>query len=177
MVNASIGYLNTEFEEFLSAFGRCPADATPAELAGPCMGVGPGETRVVDVSGNSLQNAPEWKGNVNGTYTVGLRSGAEVRIFGQVSYQSELFHTQFNDPLIGQDATTLVDGRVAWVSADGNWELAAYGKNLTDEEYFQNTVRFTSLSEGNPADRFNIGAGLGYPAPGRSWGVEATRRF
>ncbi|WP_405237108.1 TonB-dependent receptor [Lentisalinibacter orientalis] len=177
VVNASIGYLNTEFEEFLSAFGRCPADATPAELAGPCMGVGPGETRVVDVSGNNLQNAPEWKGNVNGTYTVGLRSGAEVRIFGQVSYQSELFHTQFNDPLIGQDATTLVDGRVAWVSADGNWELAAYGKNLTDEEYFQNTVRFTSLSEGNPADRFNIGAGLGYPAPGRSWGVEATLRF
>ena len=45
------------------------------------------------------------------------------------------------------------------------------------EEYFQNTVRFTSLSEGNPADRYNIGAGLGYPAPGTSWGLEGTVRF
>ncbi len=177
VVNASLGYLNTEFKEFVSANGRCPADATPAELAGPCRGAGPGETRVADLSGNELQNAPEWKANVNGTYTIGLRDGAEVMIFGQVSYQSELFHTQFNDPLIGQDATTLVDGRVAWLSSGGEWEIAAYAKNLFDEEYYQNTVRFTSLSEGNPADRFNIGAGLGYPAPGRSWGVEATYRF
>ena len=84
---------------------------------------------------------------------------------------------QFNDPLIGQDDITLIDARVAWTSADDKYEVAVFGKNLSDEEYFQNTVRFTSLSEGNAADRFNIGAGLGYPAPMRSWGLEGTIRF
>ncbi len=177
LVNASLGYLDAEFDTFISANGRCPADATPAELAGPCNGAGAGETRVADLSGNRLQNAPEWKFNLNGTYTIKLDNGGEVDVFAQVSHQSEIFHTQFNDPLIGQDDTTLVDARIAYIGIGGYWEFALWGKNLTDEEYFQNTVRFTSLSEGNPADRFNIGAGLGYPAPGRSYGVEATYRF
>jgi iron complex outermembrane receptor protein len=176
-INASIGYLSAEFEDFQSAFGSCPADATPAELAGGCMGAAAGEARVVQLSGNTLQNAPEFKGNLNATYVIDLASGSAISLFGQLSHQSEIFHTQFNDPLIGQDAITLLDARAAWTSADDKYELALYGKNLTDEEYFQNTVRFTSLSEGNPADRFNIGAGLGYPAPGVSWGLEGTVRF
>jgi len=177
MINASLGYLSAEFNDFQSAFGRCPADATPAELAGGCMGAGAGETRVVQLKGNTLQNAPEFKANLNGTYTIDLSGGAHIDLFGQVSHQSEIFHTQFNDPLIGQDAITLLDARAAWSSADDKYTVALYGKNLTDEDYFQNTVRFTSLSEGNPADRFNIGAGLGYPAPGMSWGLEGTVRF
>ena len=177
VVNASVGFLNAEFDAFLSAFGRCPADATPAELAGGCMGAAAGETRLVNLDGNTLQNAPDFKGNLNGTYTIDLAGGAAVTLFGQVSHQSELFHTQFNDPLIGQDAITLLDARVAYIAADDRWEVAVYGRNLSDEEYFQNTVRFTSLSEGNPADRFNIGAGLGYPAPGASYGIEGTLRF
>lgn len=176
-LNASLGYLNAEYDEFLSPFGICPADATPAEIAGGCNGAAPGEARVFDLSGNTLQNAPEWKANANGTYSIDVANGGRVDLFGQVSFQSELFHTQFNDPLIGEDDLTLVAARVAYFTAEERWEFALYGKNLTDEEYFQNTVRFTSLSEGNPADRFNIGAGLGYPAPGRSWGAEATYRF
>ena len=177
VVNASVGFLEAEFDAFLSAFGICPADATPEELAGGCMGAAAGETRTVNLDGNKLQNAPEFKGNVNGTYTVELAGGGELTFFGQVSHQGELFHTQFNDPLIGQDAITLVDARVAYESPGDRFEVAVYGRNITDEEYFQNTVRFTSLSEGNPADRFNIGAGLGYPAPGSTWGIEGTVRF
>ncbi|MEQ8514066.1 MAG: TonB-dependent receptor, partial [Chromatocurvus sp.] len=29
----------------------------------------------------------------------------------------------------------LMDARVAWVSSDLQWEVALWGKNLTDEEY------------------------------------------
>lgn len=177
LLNATVGYLSAEFQEFISANGRCPADATPGELAGGCNGAGPGETRVADLSGNTLQNAPEWKVNINGTYTVEMSGGGTVDLFAQVSHQSRIFHTQFNDPLIGQGSTTLLDARVAYTAPNEKWDIAVFGKNLGDKEYFQNTVRFTSLSEGNPADRFNIGAGLGYPAPGRTYGVEASWYF
>lgn len=177
LIRGSIGYLNTEFEDFVSAFGRCPADATPAELAGPCNGAIAGATRSVDLSGAALQNAPEVKANLNATYTIELAGGARVDLFGQASFQSQIYHTQFNDRLIGQEPITLIDARASWHSADDKYEVAVFGKNLSDEEYFQNTVRFTSLSEGNPADRFNIGAGLGYPAPGVNWGLEGTVRF
>ena len=175
--NASLGYLNAEFKDFISANGLCPADATPAELAGGCNGAAAGEARTANLSGNTLQNAPEWKLNANGTYSIGFQDGGRIDLFAQMSFQSELFHTQFNDPLIGQDDITLVDARISYVSPNEGWELAVYGKNIFDEEYFQNTVRFTSLSEGNPADRFNIGAGLGYPAPGNTFGLETLFRF
>jgi len=176
-INASIGFLSAEYDDFQSAYGRCPSDATPEELAGDCLGAAAGAARVVQLAGNTLQNAPELKVNVNATYVIDLAGGSAISLFGQVSHQSEIFHTQFNDPLIGQDDVTLLDARVAWTSSDDKYEVALYGKNLSDEEYFQNTVSFTSLSEGNPADRYNIGAGLGYPAPGTSWGLEGTVRF
>lgn len=177
LINVSLGFLDATFKDFVSANGICPADATPAELAGPCNGALAGETRVADLSGNTLQNAPEFKGNLNATYSIAMAGGGVLDLFGQISHQSELFHTQFNDPLIGQDSITLLDARIAYTTASEQFVVALFGKNLSDEEYFQNTVRFTSLSEGNPADRFNIGAGLGYPAPGTSWGIEATLRF
>ena len=54
--------------------------------------------------------------------------------------------------------------------------FALFGKNLGDEEYFHNIVQFTSTSDAR-RDPFNIGNALGYPAPGRQWGVELTYRF
>ena len=58
----------------------------------------------------------------------------------------------------------------------GGLEVAAFGKNLGDEDYFHNIVQFTSTSDAR-RDPFNIGNALGYPAPGRQWGVELLYRF
>lgn len=155
-INGSAAYLDATYDEFISTFGNATG---------------------VDLSGNRLNNAPKVSLNVNATYEVPLSSGARVDIFGQLSYQSRVFHTQNNEDLIGQDGFALLDVRIAYVAEDESWEFAIFGKNLTDEEYFQNTVRFTSLSQGNPADVNNIGAGLGYPGEGLSYGVQASYRF
>ena len=155
-INGSAAYLDATYDEFVSTFGNATG---------------------VDLSGNRLNNAPKVSLNVNATYEVPLSNGARVDIFGQLSYQSRVFHTQNNEDLIGQDGFALLDARIAYVAEDESWEIAVFGKNLTDEEYFQNTVRFTSLSQGNPADVDNIGAGLGYPGEGLSYGVQASYRF
>jgi iron complex outermembrane receptor protein len=166
----AISWLDTEYDKFLTAYGSFPC--TPVPPATTCAR----PLREFDASGKQLVNAPEWKLNATAQYEIPLGTLGSIVLFGQVSYQDDLYFTQINEPEVGQEAITLLDARIAWLSADANWELAAFGKNLSDEDYFHNGVRFTSTSD--PAkDVFQIGNALGYPAPGRTWGVQATWRF
>lgn len=166
----ALSYLDAKYDEFLTAFGSTPC--TPVPPATTCTR----PPRPFDASGNRMVNAPEWKANATVQYTFTLGDRGSLVLAGQLSYQDEVFFTQINEPEVGQDAITLLDARASWFSPSGALELSAWGKNLSDEEYFHNGVRFTSTSD--PAkDVFQIGNALGYPAPGRSWGVRATYRF
>jgi iron complex outermembrane receptor protein len=166
----AVSYLDAEYDEFITAFGSTPC--TPVPPATTCVR----PLRPFDASGNRMVNAPEWKANATAQYTFALGDRGSLVLAGQLSYQDDIFFTQINEPEVGQKAITLIDARASWFSPSGQLELAAYGKNLSDEEYFHNGVRFTSTSD--PAkDVFQIGNALGYPAPGRSWGVRATYRF
>lgn len=175
-LSVSGSYLDAEYDEFLSPFGICPEDATPAEIAGACNGAAPGESRTFDLSGNTLTNAPEFNVNVNTQYDIRLANRGTVTLYAQVAYQSELFFTQFNEDAVGEDDVTLTDARVSYTSPDDRWSVGFLAKNIFDKNYFQNGVRFTSTSD--PAkDRFQIGNALGYPAQGRSWALQGKINF
>lgn len=159
-LSAAVSFLDAEYDRFTDRQGSNP-DGTP---------------RVLDLSGNRLPNAPEFKGSVQAQYTLDLVGGQALVLTGRYSYQSKVYFTQFNEDVVGQKGFGLVDARVAWLSADGRWEVAAHGRNLTGEDYFLNGVRFTSTSDA-ALDPLGIGNALGYPAAGRSWGVTATYNF
>ena len=156
---AGASLLDTEYENFASAFG--------SNAGGPIA---------TDLSGNELINAPDFKLSSSLDYNQPLANGARLAFTGQVSYQSRVFFSKENEKLMSQEGYALVDARLAYVSADGKWELAGVARNLFDEEYFQNTVRFTSMND-VARDPDNIGHPLGYPAEGRSFGVQAAYRF
>lgn len=172
---ASLAVLDATYDEFNTPYGRCtPANAAldPANCAGTVV-AGP---RIIDASGNTLNNAPDFKGTASARYFVPLPSG-RIELFGQVAYQDEVyFNSPANDPVASQEAITLVDARVGWENDSGALSVAAFGKNLTDEEYFHNIVQFTSTSDAN-RDIFAVGNGLGYAAAGRTWGLEVMYRF
>ena len=152
--NLSASWLDSEYDDFVTTFG----------------------SDVVDVSGNELINAPEIKLTTNLRYDWEL-FGNTAYLFGQLTYQDDVYHSQFNEDVVGQDSYTLVDARAGYTfGAEGQWELAAIIKNATDEEYFQNSVRFTSLSD-SASDPERIGAALGYPGEGRTYGVQLRYSF
>ena len=158
--NAAGMWLDSEYDDFVTTFGNLPT----------------GGPNVVDLSGNQLINAPELKlvSNLRKDFAL---AGNDAYVFGQVTWTDDIYHSQFNEPVIGQGAITLVDLRAGWFfGQDQAWEVAALVKNLTDEEYYQNSVRFTSLSD-TTTDPLRIGAALGYPAEGRSYGVQLRYRF
>lgn len=152
--NLAATWLDSEYDDFITTFG----------------------VDVVDLAGNELINAPEFKavGNLRYEWQLGANT---AYVFGQVSHSSELYHSQFNEDVVGQDDLTLVDFRAGYRFGElQNWEVAAIVKNLTDEEYYQTSVRFTSLSDAT-TDPKRIGAALGYPAEGRSYGVQVRYTF
>jgi iron complex outermembrane receptor protein len=195
-LNASLGYLDAKYDRYLATYGVCTLYAIQVVQDRNCLGTNPftgapfvpGNARPVNASGNRLNNAPEIKSTLSALYSFELGGAGSLSLFGQLAYQDEIFFNPANDPNARQDAVTLLDARVAYTTASGALEIAAFGKNLSDEEYFHNIVQFTSTSLPPPAaalppptatitDPLSIGHALGYPAPGRQWGVELTYRF
>jgi len=170
---AAISYLDATYDSFVTPYGTCTVANAAADAR--CAGR-PGLPRLIDASGNRLNNAPEIKATLSAGYGIDLASGGRVSLFAQVAHQGRVYFLPANTDVMSQKAYTLVDARVSYTAEGGALELSAFGRNLGDEDYFHNIVQFTSTSDAR-RDPFNIGSALGYPAPGRQWGVELTYRF
>lgn len=162
----SASWLDARYRRFSTPFGLSPAVVTG----------GPRAPNIVDVSGNRLRNAPEWKLSGSVDYEVELSSTLRLRASTLVSYQSRVYFSPFNETTVSNAPFTLVDARLGLGATNDRWEVAVIGKNLTDRAYFSNIVRFTSTSIPS-VDPRNIGNALGYPQPGRTVSIQLSVRY
>jgi iron complex outermembrane receptor protein len=133
-IGGSVAFLDTEYEDFLTetvvAASRCSgSDAVfvdPGDISQGCR---------LDFSGNNLRQAPEFSANVFAKYTLGLASGATIAAKVDVRYQDDSFYDPDSSPLTLIPSYTLVDASIAYTSANGNWKLALWAKNLNDEDH------------------------------------------
>lgn len=79
--------------------------------------------------------SPEWTVSLAPELRFPLNSGAEIAATGSYSYRSEMFGQSFNSEQNKIGSRSLVDVYVQYTAADGNWSIAAYGKNVGDEVY------------------------------------------
>jgi len=102
-------------------------------------------------------------------FTVATRLGNGARLYAtpSVTYRSKIFFEVPNNPLISQEAVTLVNLRAGMSFGDDKWELVAYARNLLDEEYL--------LDAGNTGGAFGIPTYI--PAEPRLYGVQVSTRF
>lgn len=107
-LQAGVGLLHTELGSFVASSGAVPA-------------------------GNKLPNAPELTFNGSAQYDVTLSEAWILRLQGAGRYSDEMFKDALNDPLLTQDSYWTWDARAALVSTQSGWEVAAWGKNLSDE--------------------------------------------
>jgi iron complex outermembrane receptor protein len=67
-------------------------------------------------------------------------------------------HVAANDPLLEQPGYGTLNLRLAFGPADGSWELAVFGTNVTDELYIVNglsqrdTLGTTDVTYGRPRE-------------------------
>lgn len=147
-VNANATLLDATFEEFLNVDSLNPA-------AGP-----------QDVSGNQLAAAPEESLNLNVSYFTEPFTWGTLTARAGVSYRSEQYFREFNDPEDRQGAYTVLDLALIWTSPDERYRARLFGDNVTDEAYI---VRMGSSD--------NFGARFVSWSPRRQVGLEIRASF
>jgi iron complex outermembrane receptor protein len=123
------------------------------------------ELRGVDLSGNELPLAPELTATLAVDWAIPISTALELALHADGSYAAKQYFDIFNTDRLANDSYALLNLRAAVRSANDHWEVAAWGKNLTDEFYFTYGLE-TSFG----FDYFHVGAP-------RTYGVEASWHF
>jgi iron complex outermembrane receptor protein len=118
-----------------------------------------------DAAGHRLNNAPAWSGSGSATYELSAGGVGTFSVRGDVSWQSRVFFTPFNETVDSQEAYGLVHLRGGFEPRSRRWELAVYVRNVGEREYITGTATNVTL----PA--FN-----GRPGEPRHWGTQLTLR-
>ncbi|MBX3693780.1 MAG: TonB-dependent receptor [Steroidobacteraceae bacterium] len=102
----------------------------------------------VSQAGKQMIRTPKNQANVIGEYSFPLGSAGDLTLRGEWSYRSKVFFDPANSPATGQKGFDVVNARLEYAPAGARWAVAAYGKNLTDELYCQNTVTLSAATVG-----------------------------
>jgi iron complex outermembrane receptor protein len=86
-----------------------------------------------DLAGFDTRNSPDFQGSINVAYDTPLGNGALLTWSGNISYKGSQFYNEFNDPRLGADSYTILDGYIRYTPGAGNWAVTAWIKNATDE--------------------------------------------
>lgn len=97
-------------------------------------------------AGGKLPNAAEVQANGLIRYEFPVGSSMHLGFQGNFKYTDDMFRDAFNDPFNFTDSYTVADARVSLTSDSGTWELALWAKNLTDEEYTEQSFNFVDLT-------------------------------
>ncbi|MBB3223654.1 TonB-dependent receptor [Pseudoduganella umbonata] len=104
-----------------------------------------GGTRVALIDGNPLPRAPKWQHNFTLKYAAPVANG-EAYAFTDWSYRSS--YNFFLYEAVEYKAKHLLEGglRVGYKWGDGKYDLALYGRNITDEVQSVGAIDFNNLT-------------------------------
>lgn len=88
----------------------------------------------VNLQGNVPRSTPEWTAAIRPTYVQPLGNGGSLTWSGNLSYKSQIYYTEFNNPALGNDDYAILDAFVMYTSPDEKLTVNVWSKNLTDEE-------------------------------------------
>jgi len=115
------------------------------------------------IGGNSLPQAPEWVHNLTARWSVPVNDNGEFFVFTDWAYRSKVNFFLYES--IEFTGKALLEGglRVGYQWNHGDYELAVFGRNITDTERVVGAVDFNNLT--------------GFLNEPRMVGVEFTARF
>ncbi|MEM7688649.1 MAG: TonB-dependent receptor [Pseudomonadota bacterium] len=118
-------------------------------------------------SGAQFRLQPEFQASGGVTIDYDLADGVRFFATPSVTHRSRIFFEVPNNPLISQEAVTLVNARVGVSFNDRRYEIAGFIRNAFNEDYL--------LDAGNTGGAFGIPTFI--PAEPRFYGVQLTARF
>ena len=93
-----------------------------------------------DLSGNNLQNAPEYTARVALQYQRPIAAGGSFIGRLEGSYQDDVYFTEFNNSDAFQEAYGLLNMSAGYEGGDGRWSVTGWVRNATDELVISNNI-------------------------------------
>ncbi len=139
--DVSFEYLDDEFTDFTSLDPVLQAEFVEGLLAAGLIdpaqvlqgGGGALPIPPTDLSGNGLPRAPDFSATASLQYTFDLGSSGSLIARGEYQHTDDVAFDSFERFV--QPSYGLLHAQLRWTSAQGRMFLAAYGRNLGDEEY------------------------------------------
>ncbi len=139
MMTLGFSYTDTEIDDSELVIPPCGS--------GMCTVLDPldGNGRAI-VDGNSFVQAPEYVATVTARYGVPIGTNGELFFFTDWAFQGK---TQF---FIYESEESYSDGnfeggaRIGYAHDGGRWEVALFGRNITDEENVKGAIDFNNLT-------------------------------
>jgi len=156
LVTLGSSYNDTEIRDANLAVAGCGQ----CIVTNPKSSDNPGFFRI---GGNSLPQAPEWVHNLTARWSVPVRDNGEFYIFTDWAYRSKVNFFLYES--IEFTGKALLEGglRLGYQWNHGDYELALFGRNITDTTRVVGAIDFNNLT--------------GFLNEPRTLGVEFTARF
>jgi iron complex outermembrane recepter protein len=136
---AGVSYNDTEIQDDTLAVGIC-AQCTVTD---PLVDIGGTQRALVD--GNPFPNAPEWIADVTARYAVPV-GGGEIFAFTDWAYQGRTNFFLYESREFYSNNQFEGGLRIGYARRDGGFEIAAFVRNITDEENVKGGIDFNNLT-------------------------------
>ena len=137
---ATIGasYNETQIKDPGLFVAACGNGCTVTNAAGSVVGS-------TSINGNPLPRAPKWVGNFTLRYSTQIGEGT---LYANTDWAYKDKYNMFLYEAKEYTAKSLLEGglRVGYVWADGKYELAAYGRNITNKQQVIAAIDFNNLT-------------------------------
>ncbi|MEO0410370.1 MAG: TonB-dependent receptor [Pseudomonadota bacterium] len=101
-----------------------------------------------DLAGNRFRLQPKWAASAGALYEREITDDLSGFVTLTWTFEGSKFFEQPNDPIIAEDAYSLVNLRVGVKDPDGRWQVDAFATNLFDKQYV--------IDAGNTGGAFGI---------------------
>jgi iron complex outermembrane recepter protein len=134
---ASLSYNKTRINDPSLAVGICGA---PCTVLNPIVG---GNALI---NGNPFPNAPQWIGNVSAKYSVPFGNGHEFFVLTDWAYKGETNFFLYKSIEFSEAGFWEGGLRTGVLLNDGKYEVAAYARNIMDEQRLVGGIDFNNLT-------------------------------
>ena len=96
------------------------------------------------VDGNPFPNAPDWIFDVTARWGMPVGNDGEIFVFTDWAYQGETNFFLYESREFVTDGQIEGGLRIGYGALDGRWEVALFGRNITDEDNVKGGIDFNN---------------------------------
>ncbi|WP_230960891.1 TonB-dependent receptor [Erythrobacter donghaensis] len=143
LLTLGVAYNNTEIQDAALEVGGC----RQCTITDPFRSVNNPDgsvSRFARIDGNPFPNAPEWSGDLTARYGIPVGNSGEFYIFTDWVYLGETNFLLYESREFNAGSRFEGGLKVGYAGNNGQWEVAAFARNITDEDNVLGVVDFNN---------------------------------